>query len=51
MVTLSESLELPHFQVMGFSVSGRVTDNNGQGIEGVSIEVDGKIKVVTDSTG
>eukprot|EP01114_Cavostelium_apophysatum_P010153 TRINITY_DN2361_c0_g1_i6.p1 TRINITY_DN2361_c0_g1~~TRINITY_DN2361_c0_g1_i6.p1 ORF type:complete len:1184 (-),score=357.86 TRINITY_DN2361_c0_g1_i6:30-3581(-) len=39
------------FQVVGFSVSGRVLDFEGVGIKGVSIKVDGKERAQTDASG
>ncbi len=39
------------FQVMGFSVSGRVVDRSGNGIEGAAISVDGVHKTTTDKDG
>lgn len=38
------------FQVMGFSLSGRVT-SQGKGVQDVIIKVDGKEKAQTDSNG
>lgn len=39
------------FQVMGFSVNGKIVDNRGAGIAGVKIEVNGKEKTVSDENG
>ncbi|KAL6075643.1 Nodal modulator 1 [Balamuthia mandrillaris] len=44
------TLETP-FHVSGFSVSGSVVDQEGKGIEGVSIIVNGKASAVTDKQG
>ncbi|PKA65074.1 hypothetical protein AXF42_Ash019086 [Apostasia shenzhenica] len=39
------------FQVTGFSVGGRVIDDNGAGVSGASIIVDGHQKVISDDEG
>ncbi|KAI4319166.1 hypothetical protein MLD38_032798 [Melastoma candidum] len=43
---------VPHkFQVTGFSIGGRVVDENHNGVEGVKIIVDGHERSVTDKEG
>ncbi|KFK35418.1 hypothetical protein AALP_AA5G281800 [Arabis alpina] len=39
------------FQVTGFSIGGRVVDDNSKGVEGVKILVDGSLRSVTDKEG
>ncbi|XP_078158461.1 carbohydrate-binding-like fold [Carex rostrata] len=42
---------LQKFEVTGFSVSGRVVDSSGAGIENAKVILDGQLKAVTDSHG
>ncbi|KAK6941103.1 hypothetical protein RJ641_030634 [Dillenia turbinata] len=45
-------LSIPQkFQVTGFSVGGRVIDNNGMGVDGARVFVDGQERFVTDNDG
>uniref|UniRef100_A0A1D1Y1N7 Nodal modulator 1 n=1 Tax=Anthurium amnicola TaxID=1678845 RepID=A0A1D1Y1N7_9ARAE len=39
------------FQVTGFSVGGRVIGDNGAGVDGVKITVDGQLRAITDAQG
>ncbi len=39
------------FVVMGFSVSGKVVDQQGKGVPDTLIKVDGKEKAKTDANG